>query len=592
MSKEEFPEGLKIQEKEGPGKLTPLLDKLKKYSFQGYLKINLDEQLEGYITLKDGELRNALLYTPNNMEISGGEALKKLRDLDENENLFIEVHTKVEIDELIEEVGGDLKGDKEFEDYEPSRESFEELAEDVGEEQVAEITEEEGTEEISEEEIEEAEELEEQKEQKEREEKEMEIYDMIITEEEDREAAEEEFPEKFSFEEFVVGENNKLGYMAAREVAQKPSERFNPLLLTSDAGLGKTHLLKAIGDFIQEEKDDINVVYTSAEKCSSDLMQAMEGSMKEDAAEYLHADVLLLDDIQFLAGKEDRQQAIFHLFNRLDERGSQIVISSDRLPEQIPTLKERLISRLKSGLVVNMESPDYETRLEIVKKKMEQQGIELPDEAVELIARNIKKNVREIEGVMNRLIAFSSLLDRSVTMNSVRETVNQYSGAEEDEEEGAEVPRFESGRSYLMEEERPDKSFALMERLAEDKENVYIMTRINPRRLKEDYELGNAEIRWLSSRESGEFKTVRPNLESITYMLEEMIEEGKFVLLDGVEYLVSQTGFDATMQFIRHIVDSISETETVLLITVSPEALKKRQISILERELELVQYEV
>ncbi|MGM0404704.1 MAG: DnaA ATPase domain-containing protein [Thermoplasmatota archaeon] len=587
MSRKKFPEGLKIQDKTGPGKLSKTLEKLNKYSFQGYIRVTVDEELEGYITLKNGSPGNALLYTPSGMEISGDEALSKIMGMDELDNIYMEVHTNVDIDDLIQKVGGRVTKGASFFSSESSEE-VDELLEQMGEDtkSIQEKASEESENELL---SSESKEITEDIHRKEREEKELEVYDMIIKERKGKTVDVSPFPEKYSFDNFVIGENNKLAYVASKESARSEGRTFNPLVLTSNAGLGKTHLLKAIGHYIIENRPELNVVYSSTENCTSEIITSLREEGQEDLRKrYYEADILLLDDIQFLASREKHQEIIFYLFNHLDSKGRQIIMTCDRPPEDIPDLKDRLVSRFKSGLVVRIEPPSYETRLKIIEKKIKHHDIQVPDDVKDFLAAHITKNVREIEGAINRLLAFSTLLNQDMTLETVKKSFQGLTEEKVEETTSGITDELQPGVSYMIEEERPDKGFKLLEDILNKDNKVYIISRVNPNRIVKEYSLDEAEMFWLSSRESENLKTVRPNLESITYRLEEIIEEGKVILLDGVEYLVSHTGFDATIQFLRHMVDMVSETDTIFLITVSPSALKEREISILEREMKVL----
>ncbi len=609
MPRKKFPEGLKIQDKKGPGELSKTLEKLKKYSFQGYIRITLNDELEGYITLKDGSPMNALLYTPSNMEIKGNEAFLKIMGIDDMDEIYLEVHTNVNIDDLIKKVGGRVKED-DLPSKPDKKESIEEILEieDEGiEKEQKEKSEEKQElfdqidtetksiqEEISEESenvniSEESKQITEDIHKKHRDDKELEVYDMIIKDRTGKKVNGSDFPRKYTFENYVVGENNKLAFAASKEIVRSGGRKFSPLVLTSESGLGKTHLLKAIGHYVKENRPELNIVYSTTENCTSEIITSLRDEKSEELrGKYYGADILLLDDIQFLADREKHQEIIFYLFNHLNNEDCQIILTSDRPPEDIPDLKERLVSRFKSGLVIRIEPPSYETRLKIIEEKLKQQGLDVSDEIKEFLATHITKNVREIEGAINRILAFSSLLNQEITLDAVKDSLRHHF-----EEEMASSSNFNSqelqpGVSYIIEEERPDKGFSILENILQEGGKVYIISRINPNMIAKEYYLDDAEIFWLSNRESENIKTVRPNLESITYRFEEIIEEGKVILLDGIEYLVSHTGFDATMQFLRHMIDMVSETDTVFLITVSPSALKDREISILEREMKVL----
>ncbi|MGM0509683.1 MAG: DnaA ATPase domain-containing protein [Thermoplasmatota archaeon] len=582
MTKETFPAGLKIQEKEGSGELNPQLSKLKKYSFNGYIYIEAKERLKGYITLKDGRPRNAIIITPSKKEIHGVDALEKIRGWDKFEDIRIEVHTNIDIDKLISETGGKITE----EELESQEEVFTEL-----EERVEEEIEEEGEEEVEKEadEEEEKKKIEKEYQEKELEEKEIEVYDMVIKEGKKKKEEEKKgpFSENYSFDHFVVGPNNKFAYAAATEVAKSPGSEFNPLFITSPAGMGKTHLLKGIGRYIEYNHPDLNLRYTTTAKLASDLSK--EDSKKatdEVKDDYYNIDVLLLDDVQFLAGRDELQEEIFHIFNEVKSNNGQVVLSSDRPPEDIPSLENRLVSRFKSGLVVDISSPTYETRYGIIEEKLKNSDITLDEDIKEYLAKNITKNIRELEGALNRILAFSSLLKQEITLESVKQSL---AGQKEDKQKRSESKKveFKEGRSYLVEEERADKGFKVFRDHKKGKQK-YIFSRMNPSRIKEDFRINDAGVFWLTGKESTDFDTISPNLESLTWQLEEVLSDGSLILLDGLEYLISNSGFDATIQFLRHMVDTVSESGAIFVLTVSPNALERRQVSILEREMEVI----
>lgn len=235
----------------------------------------------------------------------------------------------------------------------------------------------------------------------------------------------------YRFENFIVGSGNKLAYGVSKAVAEHPSLAFNPLFLYSASGLGKTHLLHAIGNYIEECFPDKKVMYVSSEEFMRELIDAIGHSdksrkMVEFKRKYRRVDVLLIDDIQFLEGKEATQEEFFHTFNDLYNGGRQIVISSDRAPGKLERLQERLTTRFSWSMVSDIQPPDFETRVAILNSKAQQMNIEIDDqlmEAFDLIAENIKGNVRELEGALTRLNGFSAVLEKKITPQFVRETL-------------------------------------------------------------------------------------------------------------------------------------------------------------------------
>jgi len=237
---------------------------------------------------------------------------------------------------------------------------------------------------------------------------------------------------KYNFDNFVVGNGNRLAHAAALAVAQSPSHAYNPLFIYGDVGLGKTHLLHAIAHYIIKNKPELSFAYVSSEQFTNEMINAIrDDKTVEFRGKYRNKDILLVDDIHFLAGKERTQEEFFHTFNSLYEARKQIVLSSDRPPGEIPTLEKRLQSRFEWGLIADIQSPDLETRIAILKKKAEAEDIYLPDEVALLIAQRIKTNIRKLEGCLIRLIAYSSLLKRKIDENSANEILRNILPQEE-----------------------------------------------------------------------------------------------------------------------------------------------------------------
>lgn len=215
---------------------------------------------------------------------------------------------------------------------------------------------------------------------------------------------------KYSFESFVVGNNNNLAHAASLAVAEYPAEKYNPLFIYGGSGLGKTHLLQAIGNYYLQNYPDKKVMYTTSEKFTYELVTAIrEKTNQEFRNKYRSVDLLLMDDVQFLATKELAQEEFFHTFNTLHEAGKQIVLTSDRLPSETPHLADRLKSRFQMGLLADIQPPDYETRLAILRAKIEAEYFTFDEEIVEYVANNIKSNVRDLEGAVKRILAYAGI---------------------------------------------------------------------------------------------------------------------------------------------------------------------------------------
>ncbi|MFI3210852.1 MAG: chromosomal replication initiator protein DnaA [Peptostreptococcaceae bacterium] len=229
---------------------------------------------------------------------------------------------------------------------------------------------------------------------------------------------------KYTFDTFVIGNSNRFSHAACVAVAESPAKAYNPLFLYGGVGLGKTHLMHAIGHHIMEEKKDAKVVYVSSEKFTNELINSIKDDKNEEfRSKYRNIDILLIDDIQFIAGKERTQEEFFHTFNSLHEANKQIIISSDRPPKEIPTLEDRLRSRFEMGLITDIQAPDFETRIAILRKKAQIENIIVSNDVMSHIANNIKSNIRELEGALTRVVAYSSLTNKEITIDLATEAL-------------------------------------------------------------------------------------------------------------------------------------------------------------------------
>ena len=247
-----------------------------------------------------------------------------------------------------------------------------------------------------------------------------------------KEEPQSEFPpsmlnQKNTFDTFVIGSGNRFAHAASLAVAEAPAKAYNPLFIYGGVGLGKTHLMHAIGHYVLDHKPNAKVVYLSSEKFTNEFINSIRDNKAEAFRnKYRSADVLLIDDIQFLAGKESTQEEFFHTFNTLHEESKQIVISSDRPPREIPTLEDRLRSRFEWGLITDITPPDLETRIAILRKKAKADGLDIPNEVMLYIANQIDTNIRELEGALIRVVAYSSLVNKDINADLAAEALKKH----------------------------------------------------------------------------------------------------------------------------------------------------------------------
>ncbi|HYS99847.1 MAG TPA: DnaA/Hda family protein [Thermoplasmata archaeon] len=400
-----------------------------------------------------------------------------------------------------------------------------------------------------------------------------------------------------TFEDFVEGESNRFAHGAAVAVAKSPAKAYNPLLITSGPGLGKTHLLHAIGNYIESHSKDAKVRYMTCEGFATSLEEARaQGTIASFRERVRSVDCLLLDDIQFLSSMPEIHEEIFYTFNDLHDGDRQIVLASDRAPKAIPNLDERLVSRFESGLVAGIEPPELATRIAILERRARDAKVTIDREVLSFIATTVEDNVRELGGAFNRVVAFSSLMDRPISSELAREVL---SGPKEDtaSPKAASAPSvvdenrdLQPGRSYLIEEDRPAVAFRLFARFLGGRSSGLVITRTNPKRVRETVDVSAGRILWLTDREGSAEETIAPALERIVYEIEDFMSKHPrgAVLLDGIEYLVSNNSFDAVLKFVRRLLDAVSESHYAFIISLGAATLKEQELKTLEREMDVI----
>lgn len=381
-----------------------------------------------------------------------------------------------------------------------------------------------------------------------------------------------------TFATFVGGPGSRFAEAAARAVAMEPGRRYDPLVIVSRSGMGKSHLLQAVGHEMKRRQRELNVTYLPLDSMDLGPAEAARMALRQELEA---ADALLVDDAQFLSGKEGAQEDLMRAINRLITAGKQVVITADREPRRIPSLAERLVSRMESGLVVDIGPLDRATRLGILKKLASGGGPAVPDEVLGMVAEACPDSVRQLEGGMNRVLAFASLMGSEVTASLAREVLGS-----------AAAPIAETevceGRSYLIEEARPQRAYELVSEEIDRGVRALIFSRNNPDAVRDRLGGRQAEIYWLTEHEAKGSATVLPSLEKIVMLVEDHIhKDGRsLVMLDDLHYLISNASFESVIRFVRSLVDQVSERQAVFMVSVSPDSLKVQERSVLEREME------
>lgn len=319
----------------------------------------------------------------------------------------------------------------------------------------------------------------------------------------------------YTFDRFIVGNSNKFAHAAAIAVAEKPGNTYNPLFIYGNSGLGKTHLLLAIGQSIHERDPNKKLAYIKGDDFTNQMVRAIkDGNVDEFRMKYRNVDLFLVDDIQFIAGKRSTQEEFFHTFNNIYEAGHQIVITSDRPPLEMSLLDDRLRSRFEGGLMADIQPPDLETRMAITRNKAAQLGLVLSDEAVTFIAENITANIRQIEGVIKRLTAYKEILDYTITIDSVKRAIKDVMRTGEyipsPERIISETARFYSLREEDLRGQNRSKNTAMARQIS-----MYLMRNLTNLSLKDigtEYEDRNHATVLSSIRKVEELLRTDPNM--------------------------------------------------------------------------------
>lgn len=405
---------------------------------------------------------------------------------------------------------------------------------------------------------------------------------------------------EFTFETFVVGEGNRFSHAATLAVSKVESSAYNPLFITSGSGMGKTHLLNAIGNYVTANFKEKRVLYVTMERFISEFFDASKANkMTAFRDRYRNVDFLLLDDVHFIADRQDVQDELFHTFNALYEDGRQIVMTSSRPLRDLRGLSERLVSKFESGLVTDIKPPNFELRIAILRKKLEKTGLTVGDDVLSFMAKRYTRNIRKLEGALGTLIAYCELMKRPPTIEAAVDALKEESPDSPDDIElvpavptKKKLESLKESHSYIIEEDRPVKCFELFSDNLKQGFKGMALTRVNPKRVIELFDLGDTTVLWLTDREGDPDVKIPPVLEKIIYRIEDLLNSpGKSILLiDGLDYLISNNSFDAVLRFLRRLIDEISETEAIFIMSLTPETINEQGLKILEREMEIISF--
>ncbi len=397
-----------------------------------------------------------------------------------------------------------------------------------------------------------------------------------------------------SFSNYVVGPGNKFPYAASMSIVELEGGNYNPLYVHAPPGLGKTHLLNAIGNLYVSRHPGSRVMYTGGERFSEEIDEFLRGRRKDTSIRrYRNLDMLLFDDIQFLAGKDRAQEEFLAILNAILGNDCRVICAGDRPIKEIRGLDSQISSRLESGLIVDIRPPDLETRMKILDLRIKEENYAIPAPVVKFIAESFEENVRELTGALNRVVAYSALMRLPPSIDMARRILR--SGQQEQKGERKEHVDLKPGHGYLIEEDRPDLCHLLVQERISDKWAALDITRMNPTRLRSKYPgLERARIVWLTDRESEKEIALVPSLEKIEYEIKNFMEEKSraglhvIVNIDDIQYVISNTNFEGTVRLLRRMIDEMSERNSLLLVSVGKDTLGKQEMAILERELDVI----
>ncbi len=402
---------------------------------------------------------------------------------------------------------------------------------------------------------------------------------------------------RFTFDNFIVGDSNRFAHAACQAIAEGAVEPYNPLLLVGTPGLGKTHLLHAIGNRTLERNPGARVRFVTATRLWSEIQAAdRDDEIPELRYALRSIDLLLLDDVQDVEGRKRVQEELFEIFEEFRGQGKPLVMVVDRYPSGMQGVDARLRSRFESGLVVDIRAPDPDIRRAFVVFQLVRQEVGFSADLPDFLAERFTVGMRDLEGGVNRVLAFAKVMKRPLDVATARDALG---GHREEAEPGetstakpSRLPDLMPGRCYIFEERKAEIAYkAFSQKVARIR--GLLICRTNPGRIRNKHGLEGAEVYWLTDKQDSEERTVEPVLERILHRMESfMVSGGQGILmLEGLEFLKSSNSFEAVMKFLRRLVDEIAESEFILVLALNPSTWEERQLRTVEGEAEVVHVE-
>ncbi len=620
-----FPRGGVVKKfKGGPDSLKKIVALLRKKRFKGYLRFKARGNPDvGYIVMGHGQ-RVVALFSGSKGSLAGKDALPHFRDLAKNRDYTIEVHTDVDVEPILLSLprgqsrgkGGRKSGVKEggkAEDQARKGRSLKALGQSLA--NVIQALAEKGKDEKEEAKGAPATDAKRSRPrgkpaakqpqkkdqakaktagvgeaQKEKEKKASAARAERRRSPETAAYAKTGLMSGLTFERYFVGESNSFAHAACLAVTEGSSASHNPLFIAGTSGMGKTHLLNAIGNELIKRQGGTNLRYLTASLFRSELQRAEgEKSLAQFRDDFRRLDILILDDLQDIEGRARAQEEVLGIFDEFHAKGKTLVLAADRRPSEMDRLDPRLVSRFQSGLVVDLKPLSLDTRLEYLKDRLEGRGVSCSDEVLRYLAESDTPDLRMLDGTLNKVLAYASSLGEDVDLPLTREAlgeVRERGGARSLPQQSLEVL---PAHSYLVEEAKGRMAYLTFSGKAESTRGMLI-TRVNPARVREKYGMDGVEILWLTDKAESSEDAIEPVLERIVHTMEGFIVDGGpgILMLDGLDYLKSNHGFEPVLRFIRHVVDDVSESETTFLLALNPTTMPERELNVLEQEMEVM----